>query len=262
MPRLTWGNAASRFYESGVDRGVLYVGNSPGVPWIGLTSVTERITGGDAKSYYIDGIKYLNLPQREEFEATITAFAYPDEFGVCDGTHQPRIGLFLNQQRRRPFGFSYRTRVGSAFTDDLHYKLHFVYNALASPTEKNNVTASNNSAPMEFSWAVTTKPPPIANYRRTAHIVVDSRYTDSIVMKTLEDYIYGTDEEPARLPSPAELIGIFDTVSAITVVDHGDGTYSITAPADVIRMLDDTIFEVSSPDIITPDEDTFIISSP
>lgn len=262
MPRLTWGKPASRFFESGIDRGVLYVGNNPGVPWVGLTSVVERSTGGEPEPFYMDGVKYLNLPSDEEFEATINAMTYPDEFGVCDGTHQPRIGLFLTQQRRRSFGFSYRTKIGTNLPGKQHYKIHLVYNALASPSERSRNTESTTVEPTEFSWSITTKPPTLSSYHRTAHIVVDTRTTDELVLEALENYLYGTDAEPARLPSPTELIGIFDLVSSITVVDHGDGTFSITGPVDVVRMLDGTMFEVTSPDIsVTEDGTTYTISS-
>lgn len=262
MPRLTWGNPNLRFFESGVDRGVLYVGSNPGVAWVGLTSVAERVVGGEPEAFYMDGVKYLNLPSAEEFEATITAFTYPDEFGVCDGTHQPRLGLFLTHQRRRSFGFSYRTKIGSPLANTRDYKIHLVYNALAAPSERTNTTEAGTVEPLEFSWAVTTRPPRISSYRPTAHIVVDSRYTDPIVMEALENYLYGTEAEPARLPSPTELIGIFDIVSTITVVDLGDGLFSITGPADVVRKLDEGLFEVTSPDIVvSEDGNTYTISS-
>lgn len=47
MARLNWGVVAERFFETGVDHGVLYTGDGIGVPWNGLTSVNETPTGGD-----------------------------------------------------------------------------------------------------------------------------------------------------------------------------------------------------------------------
>jgi len=53
MARLTWDNTGERLYETGVDRGVLYIpdGNgaySDGVAWNGLTTVTESPSGAEA----------------------------------------------------------------------------------------------------------------------------------------------------------------------------------------------------------------------
>ncbi len=212
MPKLTWGAAGSRFYEAGVDRGVLYVGELAGVSWNGLTGVNESSSGGDAKPFYIDGIKYLNTSAAEEFEATITAYTYPDEFAHCDGTYQPRPGMFITQQRRQSFGLSYRTKVGNDLSDDAGYKIHVVYNALASPTARSNKSLGDSSDPTDFSWSITTRPPSTTAYKPTAHLVIDSRSTDPSILSLVEDILYGTDEDPARIPSFTELIEVFDTI--------------------------------------------------
>ena len=86
---------------------------------------------------YADNIKYLNLMSAEEFGATIEAYTYPDEFGVCDGSVEAKTGLYVGQQTRRGFGLCYRTKVGNEVAgDSLGYKLHIVYNCLAAPSEK------------------------------------------------------------------------------------------------------------------------------
>lgn len=261
MPRLDWSAVGSRFYESGVDRGVLYVDGRPGVAWTGLISVEESSSGGDAKPYYVDGVKYLNRSAAEEFEASITAYTYPEEFEPCNGAHQPRLGLFLMQQRRKSFGLSYRTRIGNDITDEYGYKIHVVYNALASPSGRSNQTLSDSSDPTDLSWSVTTRAPESSGYRRTSHVVIDSRYTDDSVLALVEDALYGTESETATLPTLAELIALFDNISTLTVVDNGDGTWTATAPADVIRMLDSTTFEISDPTAVFIDEVSYNIGS-
>lgn len=262
MPRLDWDAPGVRFYEAGIDRGVLYVAGSPGVVWNGLTSVNESPTGGDPQAYYIDGVKYLNVAAREEFEATITAFTYPEEFEVCDGSRQPRRGLFLTHQRRKSFGLSYRTLIGSDQTDSFGYKLHIVYNALASPTERNHGTLKEQTDPDDFSWKITTRPPTMTGYKRTSHVVIDSRITDPSVLSSIEDILYGTDADSARIPTLDELISAYDAISTMTVVDNGDGTFTVTAPYDVIRMLDSETFEITSNDATFIDDTTYTLSSP
>jgi hypothetical protein len=261
MARLDWDAFGSRFYEAGVDRGVLYVDGYSGVPWNGLTSIDESPLGGDAQSYYVDGVKYLAVISPDEFEGTLTAFTYPDEFMQCDGTVQPRGGLFLTHQRRKSFGLSYRTMVGSDQTDSAGYKLHIVYNALASPSTRSNTTLKDTTDPNDFSWKITCRPSPTPGYKPTAHIVIDSRDTDPSVLALLEDTLYGTDEEASRLPDFTEVIDIFDSVPALVVVDNGDGTWTATAPFDIIRMLDDETFEITAPTAVFIDADTYTLSS-
>jgi hypothetical protein len=261
MTRLDWNTVGSRFYEAGVDRGVLYVDGYPGVPWNGLTSVEESPSGGESKSFYIDGVKYMAVPSLEEFEGTITAFTYPDEFARCDGTVEPRSGLFLTHQRRKSFGLSYRTMIGNDHTDSYGYKLHIIYNALTSPTQRSNQSLKDSSDPNDFSWKITCKPPPMAGYRPTSHVVIDSRDTDPSVLAAIEDILYGSDEDLARIPTLDEVVAAYDTISTLTVIDNGDGTWTATAPFDVIRMLDDTTFEITAATAIFIDEDTYTLSS-
>lgn len=211
MPRLSWGDVGEKFYETGVDRGVLYVSGEPGVAWIGLTSVDESPSGGEAKPYYIDGVKYLNLSAAEEFEATINAFNSPNLFWACDGIASVQNGLFVTQQPRKQFGLSYRTVVGNDVNGPDHaYKIHLVYNALAGPSSRNNATLGDSSDPTTFSWSITTLPPSIIGYKRTSHLVIDSRLTDPEVLTEVENILYGNDSDSSNLPSPDDLIAIFN----------------------------------------------------
>lgn len=210
MTRLNWDAFGERFYELGVDRGVLYVSTNPGVPWTGLVSVTESPTGAEERPYYIDGVKYLNLRSAEEFNATIEALGSPAEFGVCDGIKVIHNGLLVTQQPRTPFGLSYRTMVGNEVSGtDYGYKIHLVYGAMAAPTQRPNQSAGGSITPTKFSWAVTTLPPPITGYRRTAHLVIDSKTTNPTVLATVEDLLYGTVSTNPSLPTPDALAAIF-----------------------------------------------------
>jgi hypothetical protein len=261
LSRITWGAAGERVYEAGVDRGVLYVGSEPGVPWTGLTSVSENVIGGESRSFYIDGYKYLVVPASEEFSATITAFTYPDLFEQCQGSRQARSGLYLTHQRKKPFGFSYRTRIGNEISGDYGYKIHIVYNAYAAPSERTNSSFSDSIEAIDFSWNITTRAPSMPGYKPTAHVVIDSRKTDPEVLAAVEDILYGNDTDTAHLPDLEELTAAFDTASALVITDNGDGTWTAEAPFDVIRMLDDTTFEITSPTAEFIDEDTYTISS-
>lgn len=261
MSRLDWGTPGSRKYETGVDRGVLYVGNQAGIPWVGLSSVDEAPSGGEPKAYYIDGVKYLNVSSAEEFEATINAFTYPPEFAQCDGTAQVRTGLFLTHQRRTQFGFSYRTGVGNETNSDLGYKIHIVYNALAAPTPKSYATTSTSTEPSSFSWAITTKPPAMAGYKRTAHIIIDSLDTDVVVLKAVEDALYGDELNAPRLPSLSELVDIYDQLVDLVIVDNGDGTFTATGPDSVIQVLNDELWQITSPNAVNVDDTTFTLTS-
>ena len=261
MTRIGWNAVGSRMFEAGVDRGVLFVDGSPGVPWNGLTSVVESPSGGEVKSYYIDGVKYLAVPSPEEFEGTLNAFIYPDEFAPCNGFGEPRSGLFLTHQRRKRFSFSYRTMIGNEVTESHGYKIHIIYNALASPSERNNQSYSDRIEPNDFSWKITCVPPPMQHYRPTSHVVLDSRTTDASVMSAVEDILYGTDADSPRLPTLDELIAVYDTISTLTIIDNGDGTWTAVAPFDVIRMLDDETFEITTPTATPIDSETYSISS-
>lgn len=210
MAKLVWGIVGERYFETGVDRGVLYVGDV-GVPWNGLTAVNEAPTGGDAKPYYLDGIKYANLAAAEEFAASIEAYSSPQEFAVCDGTLSVNNGLFVTQQPRKPFGFSYRTRIGNDLKGtDYAYKIHLVYNALAAPASPNHGTLSDSQSINALSWGISTTPPRALGFRPTAHFVIDSRFTPAPLLSSVEDILYGSDAGQPRLPTQGELLDLFN----------------------------------------------------
>lgn len=211
---LTWDDSGERLYETGVDRGVLFVKDDEGdykegVVWNGLTAVNESPTGGEANPQYADNIKYLDLYSAEEFEATIEAFTYPEEFEECDGTATLN-GLYIGQQTRKQFGFSYRTKVGSDVNEDLGYKIHIVYGAKASPSEKSRSTVNDSPEAVNFSWSITTNPVAIPGFKPSAHITINTVTTDSEIVEEIESILYGDGEEDARMPTPEELVELFE----------------------------------------------------
>lgn len=217
MSKLVWDQAGQKLYENGVDQGVLFVQSAngtyqSGVAWNGLTAVNQSPSGGDANPLYADNIKYLDLRSAEDFGATVEAYTYPDEFAVCDGSAEIAPGVMAGQQARRSFGFSYRTLIGNDTEGDAHgYKIHIIYNATVSPSEKSYGTVNDSPDAINFSWELTTTPIAVTGFKPTAHIEIDSTKVDSAKLTTLENLLYGTENAEPTLPLPNRLVEIFST---------------------------------------------------
>ena len=210
MPRLTWDDLGKRFYETGVKQGVLYpqVGGAypKGVAWNGLTAVTESPSGAEPTPLYADDIKYLELTSNEEFGCTIEAYTYPDEFKACNGEATLAEGVTIGQQTRVPFGFCYKTVLGNdEKKNDYGYKLHLVYGATASVSEKAFQTINDSPEAITFSWEVTTTPVAVKGFKPTAILTIDSTTIAAEKLTALEDILYGKDEAEPRLPLPDEI---------------------------------------------------------
>ena len=211
MSKIVWDQTGERLYETGVKRGVLYVQDSggtypKGVAWNGLTAVTESPSGAEATPLYADDIKYPNLISTEELGGTIEAYTYPDEFAECDGSASIATGVYIGQQSRKTFGMCYTTTVGNDVDSNAHgYKLHLIYGALASPSEKAYSTINDSPEAITFSWEFSTTPVNVTGFKPTANIVIDSTKATPEKMAALEKILYGdTDVEP-RLPLPNEV---------------------------------------------------------
>lgn len=220
MSRLVWDQTGERQYETGVKNGVLYIPTegvyNKGVAWNGLTAFTESPSGAEATPLYADDTKYLNLMSTEEYGCTIEAYTYPDEFAQCDGSAEIAKGVSIGQQSRKTFGLSVKTTLGNDTEgNDFGYKLHIVYGALASPSEKGYATINDSPEAITFSWEVTTTPVSVAGFKPTASITIDSTKADKTKLKALEDILYGGTETEPRLPLPDEIAGLMktDTVS-------------------------------------------------
>lgn len=244
MAVLQWDQVGERLYETGVDRGVLYIPDAngdyiDGYAWNGLTTVTESPTGAEANPQYADNIKYLNLVSAEEFGGTIEAFTYPDEFAQCDGSVLVN-GVMIGQQSRKTFGLAYRTRVGNDLDGTDHgYKLHLLYGCLAAPSEKAYGTINDSPEAISFSWEISSTPVDAGgSYKPTSLIVVDSTQVGATELAALEDILYGTVGDDPRLPLPAEVLSVI--AGTITDVDMGtfanqpsynDTTHVVTLPS-------------------------------
>ena len=214
MAKLVWNEIGKRFYETGVEKGVLYPqegGAYPkGVVWDGLTGVTESPSGAEATPLYASNIKYLNLMSKEEFGATVEAYTYPDEFAECDGSAELTKGVSVGQQPRKLFGMSYVTLKGNDTESTDHgYKIHLIYGAMASPSERAYATVNESPEAITFSWTITTTPVEIKGMKPSACITIDSTKVEAPKLKALEDALYGTAEKEAHLPLPEELLTIF-----------------------------------------------------
>lgn len=240
MTRITWDNIGERFYETGVEHGVLYPYKNDayqnGVAWNGLTAVSESPEGAEATALYADDIKYLNLISNEEFKATIEAYTYPDEFAECDGSAAIATGVMAGQQKRIPFGLSYVTKIGNDTEGtDKGKKYHIIYNATAAPSEKGYSTINDSPEAITFSWEVSTIPVEIGTgFRPTAHITIDTvKVNDDTKIELLEDMLYGDASNPPTLPTPAQLIEIFGdsptpTTYKLTITEDEDTTVTVT----------------------------------
>lgn len=244
MAELVFDADGQRFFETGVDRGVLFVRQpngqyANGKAWNGLTAVTESPSGAEANKQYADNIVYLNLVSVEELGGTIEAFTYPDEFAACNGELASIPGVNVGQQARASFAFAYRSKKGNDLNADLGYKLHLIWGALAGPSEKAYATVNESPEAMALSWEFTTTAVAIGTvggvaYKPTSSITIDSTVVGDARFKELTDIIWGTVGVDSRIPTPREVIELFDDVLVEvepTAPTYNETTKIITIPA-------------------------------
>ena len=214
MAKLVWDEVGKRTYETGVDKGVLYVQDAEGaygkgVAWNGLTAVNEAPSGAEPTPLYADNIKYLELTSKEEYGATIEAYTYPDEFEACDGSAEIGEGVVIGQQSRKVFGLCYRTVKGNDVkNNDYGYKIHLVYGCKAKPAQKNYQTINDSPEAITFSWEVSTTPVEVEGFKPTATVTIDSTKVTSEKLKAIEEALYGTESVEPKLLLPSEILAI------------------------------------------------------
>ena len=219
MAKITWDQTGTRLYETGVSKAVLYTkdgtGKWVGVAWNGITAITESPAGAELSDLYADDIKYASLRSTETFGATIEAYTYPDEFMKCDGSAEAIPGVMFGQQSREYFCLSYVTKVGSDTeeADGDHYKLHLIYNATASPSEKAYQTVNDSPEAITFSWEVNTVAINVDGYKAMSTVTIDSGKVDATKLKALEDKLYGTESEEPTIPMPNEIVTLLKTAA-------------------------------------------------
>lgn len=218
MAKLEWDKTGTHYFENGVDHGVLYpqtdgeasggVVYGNGVAWNGLTSVTQSPEGAEPSAVYADNIKYLSLLSVEEFNATIEAYTYPDEFAACDGSASLGEGVTIDQQARKTFCLSYRTKIGNDVNSDLGYKIHIIYGCLAAPSERAYETVNDSPEAMTLSWEISTTPVVVTGFKPTSHLVIDSTKVKPAALKAIEDALYGKESEEAKVLMPDEVAAL------------------------------------------------------
>lgn len=215
MAKIVWDEVGSRLFETGVKNGVLYVQNDEGgydagVPWNGLTAITESPSGAEETPLYADDIKYVVFYSAEEFGATIEAYTYPEEFEQCDGSASLADGVIVGQQARKSFGLVYKTSVGNDIQgQDFGYKLHIIYGAKAAPSEKAYATVNDSPEAITFSWEVSTVQVNVEGFKPTSTVTIDSTRCDAEKLTQLENKLFGTEDEEPTLLLPDEIKAIF-----------------------------------------------------
>jgi len=233
---LEWDKTNERYFEAGVDKCVLYKMNADktyanGVAWSGVTNITQNPTGGEANDIFADNIKYASIRGAESYEASLTAYTYPDEWMECDGSKTPGLGVYIGQQKRAGFGLCYRTLIGNGDLDlngADDYMLHLVYGLTADPAERAYDTVNEDPEAIEFEWNMKSVPIKIATpgFRPTSILTIDSRKfkteQEKALLKALEDTLYGVSTDattseagsPATLPTPDEVLDILELTPA------------------------------------------------
>lgn len=259
MAQLAWDVVGERRFETGIDRGVLYLPDP--VVWNGLRSVEEKFTDGSLP-YYVDGIKYLDSEVPSDFAATVKAITYPDALDLLDGAGAIGTGLFVQDQPRRGrFGLTYRTRMGNDVEGTDHgYQIHILYNVVAVSEAATFTSLSNQPSLTEFGWTILATPTAYDGSKPTAHIILDSTQLQPYLLRTLEGMLYGTEETDAHLPTLPELAEFIINWDLIEIIDNGDGTWTAIGPDEYFSMLGDGIFQITNASAVYLDADTYEIS--
>lgn len=261
MTRIAWNAPGDRFFDAGVDRGVIYTRDGQVIPWNGLTGVDE--SGAEsAASYFIDGRPYLFLPKPKEYQATLKAFTYPDRFSELMGLVEVADGMYLDSQLSDSFHLSYRTMVGNDLEGIDHgYKIHLVYNATVAPQSKTFDTLSNSINPVEFAWEIQAVPVKVEGYRPTAHIIIDTRHLGEEKIAELEALIYGDDSTEPAMPEPQIVFDLLNYGDAIIITDNGDGTWTAEGSYANVYVVAPGVFRIDNVDAIDFGDGTFQVST-
>lgn len=262
MPRIVWDKVGTRQYESGLDRGVLYLPDSRVVPWNGLISVVEKADKETTSTYY-DGMRINQLVTTGDFSATMTAVTYPDEFIELEGSGELSRGVIVWDQPPKQFNLSYRTKVGNDFDGaDDHYRIHVIYNAVAIPSDKTYASIGSDPSIVEFSWELTVVPEEYPGFKPSAHIVIDSKEVDPWLLEDLEVFLYGSVGAKPELPSLPDLVEHITEWYRVKIIDNGDGTWTaIEKRPGFISVDEDGLLTITKIKASYLDDETYELSS-
>lgn len=260
MPILEWDKVGSKVYETGLDRGVLYMPDGSAVPWNGLTSIIETFNKSTSPVYF-DGMKITDLVTLGDFSATMKAVTYPEEFVEIEGSTKLRNGLFVGDQPPQTFCLCYRTKIGNDLDVEAGYKLHLIYNLTAIPSDKTYNGIKDSMSLTEFEWKITAVPEDIPGFRPTAHITINSIDLDPWLLEDLESILYGDQDQYAQLIPMPEFINFINSWVRVKIIDNGDGTWTATSSRDgFIDLPFQDVFEIINVNSFYIDENTFNIS--
>ena len=260
MPVLVWDKIGEKTFETGLDKGVLYLPDGSAVVWNGLTAVTEHLSSSTENVYY-DGQKINEFVSLGEFTASLKALTYPDEFFILEGSASLKNGIYAGEQKPQRFGLCYRTRLGNDQDQADGYKIHLIYNVLAIPSDKSYATMSGDISPVEFEWTISTIPEEVPGLRPTAHITINSLEMDPWLLEELEGILYGDSDSDASLISMEDLVSYVTEWYRVRIIDHGDGTWSAVSDRnDFINIQADQYFDIVNINARYLDDVTFIIS--
>lgn len=257
MTRVVWDDVGDRKFEAGIDRGVFYPDSGDGVPWNGLISVNVKEDGANTSPVYFDNRKVNEIIYIGDISASVKAYTYPDEFLPYDGFIEWLPGVYVDGQSRGTFDLCYRNIIGDDVDGiDLGYKLHLLYNLTAIPEDITNQTIETNIAPIEFAWIFTSVPIDIPGYRPSSHVIIDSTKIGEDVLLAIENVLYGTEDDPPRMPSMTEVYSEFSMV----ITDNDNGTWSARGPDSVVTSLSINDFQIDSSRVNELDSSKYEVS--
>ena len=228
--KLTWDEAGSRLFETGISKAVLYPTDSygnytKGVAWSGLTSVTVSPEGAAPTSIYANNEKIAEEYSFIDFNGSIEAYTYPDEFSDCIGFDEVYPGTYYAMQKRKRFALVWCSKLGNDTQQlDHGYKLHILYGCMAQLSEMPYTTINESPECLNFSWSISTIPAPVSSgHLKTSYIEFNSTQANPINLNYLEQILFGTDWTDPRIVSPEEL----DEIMSYTLPDTLKGVYAI-----------------------------------
>lgn len=243
---ITWDAPTERYFQHGVDRGAIYIGAAAPVPWNGLTGLDE-MGGGSSEMIYRDGKIIMADVDASDFAASISAYFFPDELSVCLGIPEATENLYVDNQKPKRFGLTYRSLIGSGSAGDMFgYQIHLVYNCLASIGHRARKTLTDTPEPMEFTFDVVCTPVKLAGFRPTAHYILDTRGMNAGQLLDLENLLYGVGVTAGRLPLPTELYDLMNFGIIMKVHNNGDHTIKISGANQYFTLQPDGSYVVTN----------------
>ena len=260
MPVINWDNVGERTYESGLDRGVLYLPDGSAVPWNGLTSISEKVEKS-VDSVFYDGAKISDLVTMGSFSASLSAMTYPEEMDLIEGTREIRNGVFLGEQSPTTFGLCYRTNMSNDLDSEAGYKIHVVYNITAVPSDRNYASLNDSPEVVEFEWDLTTTPEHLDGFRPSAHMVIKTADLDPWLLAEIEEILYGGTVAAASLIPMDELVDKINNWFRVKITDNGDGTFTASSDYEgYVFLLSGDKFQINNANVIYTDDNTYLLS--